>query len=119
MEAIKVANEMRRVIGCIRKKREELTTLADDRATAYGTYEKELAKTLIQLKNGVPMQLGDELIENPPASTAERIARGICYKEKIEMEKTDALYKNGMAELKAMLGELNAMQSIFRYLEEA
>ncbi len=77
-------------------------------------YEKSLAKTIIQLKNGKEMELEGEKIQNPPATIMEKIARGICYQEKMNADLADITYKSTIVKIQTIQAELNAYQSLFK-----
>jgi len=48
----------------------------------------------------------------------EKIAKGICYQEKLNMELAEAQYKNAIVGMSAIQAELNGFQSIYRHLEQ-
>ena len=99
------------------KGRAELSRRANEKATSLGEYEKKIGITTMQLRNGVTMNLEGIEIVNPPATSIDKIARGICYKEKITAELREAEYKNAIVGMSALQAELSALQSIFRYQE--
>jgi len=118
MELIKIAELIESKIKTLERGRHELEPRAKAKAEAIANYEKALAKKLIQLKNGITFQLDGETIENPPATLSEKIARGLCYDEKIKSELAEAQYKNAVIGLQTIQAELNGLQSINRYLSE-
>ena len=89
-----------------------------DKAVSIGEYEKVLAQTLIQLKNGKAMKLGEDEIVNPPATITVQIAKGICFKEKIAMELAESKYKSAVVGLEAVKTTIVALQSILKYTDE-
>ena len=117
MEIVEVANQIQTKIRQLELGRDIIKERAREKAEAIGEYEKEIAKTLIGLKNGKEFILEGETIKNPPASITEKIARGICYQEKINAEMKDAEYRNAVIGMQAIESEMNAYQSIFRHLE--
>ena len=64
------------------------------------------------------MDIEGEVIKDPPATALEKIAKGICYKEKLEMDKADAEYKSLITYIDIVESQLNGWQSINRYLSE-
>ncbi len=118
MELLKISQEIKNKIDLLAKGRAELSTRALAKAEAVSDYDRMLAKTLIALKNGVEFVLDEETIISPPATITEKIARGICWKEKLEQEKAEALYRNASLGLSSLMSELSALQSILKYLEE-
>ena len=73
---------------------------------------------LIQLKNGKEFEFEGEKIKSPPASIMEKIAKGICFQEKLNMELAEAQYKNAIVGMSAIQAELNGYQSIYKHLEQ-
>jgi len=118
MDIQTVAAEIREKIDRLRDGRKDLARRADNKANAIGEYEKHLAIVLIGLRNGKEYVLDGVAIKDPPVTIAERIARGICYQEKINAEKAEAEYRNAIAGMSALEAELNGLQSINRYLAE-
>ena len=115
MELTDVSKKIEIYIDLLSKGRSELQERSKRRAETIAEYEKDLAITIIKLKNGVMMTLETEQILLPPASTAEKIARGICWKEKLAMEQSDAEYRNAIAGMRALEAQLNGYQSIYRH----
>ena len=87
---------------------------AYNKAEQLALYEMALARTMIQLKNGKEMELEGEKILNPPATILEKIARGICYKEKLSADLTDTTYKCRIVKIQTVQAELNAYQSLYK-----
>lgn len=118
MELIKVAELIEQRIRLLERGRQTLQERAERKAETIATYEKRIAVVMIELKNGVEMMWEEQTIKNPPATLIEKIARGICWQEKLEMEKCEAEYRNAIAGLSCIQAELNGFQSINRFLEE-
>jgi len=118
MEITKVANEIENKINQIEQDSKHLKSRAEAKAETIGIYEKVLAKCLIGLKNGKQYTLEGEIIQNPPATITEKIAKGLCWQEKIEMDKAETLYKNTIEWLRCLQAELNGWQSIYRHLSD-
>ena len=118
MEIIKVSEQIELKIKTLEKGRALLQERATNKAETDALYDKAMARTLIQLKNGVKFTLDDQVIENPPASYCEKIARGICWKEKLAANLAESEYKNAIEGLRCIEAELNGWQSINRYLQD-
>jgi len=116
MEIIEIAEEIERHIKLLEVGRKDLQRRSDKRADAIGAYEKQIGITMMKLKNGISFILEDVEIINPPTTTTEKIARAICFKEKIDMEKADTEYKLAVKGLDCIQAELNGYQSINRHL---
>jgi len=117
-EILQIAQQIQSKITLLEKGRLLLSERADAKATTMGMYDKKLAVTIMKLKNGVEMTLEDETIKDPPTTIVDKIARGICYQEKIDMELATAQYKNATEGLSCIQAELNGLQSKNKYLSE-
>jgi len=107
MEIIEIAKKIEEKIKLLEKGRQTLAIKAKEKAEAIAEYDKKMAKTIIQMKN-----------EGMPITLIERIAKGICWKEKLAKELAEAEYKNATVKMEAIMAELNGYQSINRYLEK-
>lgn len=117
-DVLLIAHEIEAKIKEIDQARKLLGKRAKRKSEAISEYDKQLAITIIKIKNGEVMEFEGKLLLKLPAVTYEKIARGICWKEKLELETAEALYKNVIVTLQALQAELNGYQSIFRYLED-
>ena len=117
MEAIDVAKKIESKISMISKMRGQLADRAERKSIAISTYEKILAITMIKLKNGEEMILEGQLIINPQATILEKIAKGLCWKEKLELELAESSYKSLITNLDCIQAELNGLQSINKHLD--
>ena len=118
MDVITIAKKMYDRIIALSKARDQMESLAQMKAHTISSYERVLAITIIKLRNTEPVELEGKTILDPPVTIMERIARGVCYKEKLEMEKADAMYKAEITCMNALQAELNGLQSINKYLGE-
>lgn len=119
LDVITISDAIQDKIKLLEKMRKELRVRAENKANTSAEYEKAIAITLIGLKNSKQYLIDGEAIQNPPASIMDKLARGICYKEKLEMEKADGLYKSLISNMHCVQAELNGWQSINRHLSEA
>ena len=118
MEIISISNEIEKKIKALEQGRKILKERAEQKAQTLAEYERKLAVTIISLQNGQSFELDGQYVKEPPATTTEKIARGICWKEKLDMEQAEAGYKAGIVSMQSLEAELNGYQSIFRYLSE-
>lgn len=118
MELIKIADLIHNKINLLSKGRGIVRSRAIKKAQTSSQYDKELALTIIRLKNGERLELEGKTIENPPATLSEKIAKGIVWENKLEAEKAEALYKAAITNMNSLTTEVNALQSLLRYLEE-
>lgn len=114
---IKVARRIEDCIQRLDKGENALKDAASARAVALAEYDGELGVTLIKLRNGVPMTCRGESIKDPPASTSDKIAKGICEDAKMKLELAEAHYKVVMSKMDGIKAKLNGWQSIYRRLD--
>jgi len=117
MEIIKIQEKIEQSISNIQIARKLLREMAVNKARNIAEYEKSVAITILRLKNNDLKQMHGLPCENLPATLIEKVARGFCFKEKLESEQADAEYKMGIEGMKALEAELNGYQSILRYSE--
>lgn len=118
MEIQIVAQEISKKIKLLEEGRNILTTKAQAKANTIANYDRAFAKTLIKLNNGVEFEIDDVKIQNPKTILIDKITKGICWKERLDMELADAEYKNAISCLDCLKTELNGYQSINRHLSE-
>src|SRR4030043_1410856 len=80
-------------------------------------FEKKYAKTLIQLKNGVEFELDGVKIKDPPAASVKEIAKGICFKEKVNMDKAELLFRGLMKTIDILTTQMDGLRSQNKNLE--
>lgn len=121
MEVIQVAEQIEKKIRLLEKARAKLKMYAEQKAETLIEYEKKLAITMIQLKNGIEFNLDSEgekvIVKYDSVSTAKDYAKAVCHKEGIKMELAEALYKNCVIQIETIQAEMNGYQSIFRYFD--
>jgi len=117
MEVIEIANQITQkikeidlTIGLIKERGEE-------QARTKVEYEKQIAITIVGLRNGKEYRLDNEIIEKPPVTLIEKIAKGICMKTSLEAELSDVSYKNSIRGIEGLKAQLMGYQSIYRHLE--
>lgn len=117
MDHIIIAESIQKKIKEIDEIRREIKERGEQKAQAVSEYDKRIAIILIELKNGRKFLLENQEIENPPVSIMEKIAKGLCWEEKLEMEKAEANYRSVISNLEAVKNQLSALQSLNKYLE--
>lgn len=118
MELQKISSLIIDRVSLLAQGRKELKTRAERRAQTTALYEKELAKTIIKLRNGEEMLLDNEVVRDVPITVLEKISKGICWENKIKMDEADMFYKNASVGLNSLMSEVNALQSLLKYQEE-
>lgn len=117
MHVTDIADKINDKIKLIEQLRTELETKGREKAQSIMEYEKAIAVTMIRLKNGEQLNIDNRAICKPVASITEKIARGICWREKLRSEQAECSYKATITSIQAVQAELNALQSIYRHLE--
>lgn len=93
------------LIDKLNKLGSRLLSLSDEKAGTIAAYEKRMAKEIVELKaNGHPVTL------------VEKLAKGKCAKESIEMHTAEAMYKTTMTLIQITMAQLNALQTKSKYL---
>ena len=101
-------------ISLLEKCRGQLQSRAEERARAISDYDKALAVTMLKMSNGQVMELDGNKIENPKTTVIEKLAKGYCWKERLEMEKAESMYKSLITAINCVQAELNGLQSVNR-----
>lgn len=117
MQTTKYADKIEEKIKLLEIGREKLLDSAKFKAETIGQYDKKLAIVLIKLKNGEQLSLDGNVIKDPPATLAVKIANGICWEECIQMELATAEYKVNISKMQAVEAELNGYQSANKWLD--
>jgi predicted translin family RNA/ssDNA-binding protein len=117
MELIKIKDEIDKKIKELDKARSHLREKAEQKAVKIAKYRKKLAITIFKLQNNDIEEFEGNPIIKLSVTLIPMMARGICWQEKMEMEKAEAIYKAIITDIEAIKAQLNGYQSIFRYLE--
>ena len=119
MELIKVSEKITQKIDLLEKGRHQLQVRAEAKALSTATYDRELAKSILMLKNNEEEIIWQgEKIKNIPVTILEKVAKGLCWKAKLEAEKNDLMYRNACIGMVALEQEISALQSIYRFQSE-
>lgn len=118
MEITQVAELIEAKIKLLEIGRKELQIRAEARSQANAEYERKLAQTILMLRSGEEVTWGGEKIKDLPTTLIEKVARGICDREKLNLELKESEYRNAIIGLQTIQAELNGLQSVFRYLDE-
>jgi hypothetical protein len=120
MEAIDVSNSIEEKISQLEKGTARsgiLDKAKDEKAQTIAEYDKCLAIKILEIRSGKEMMFeGLQVKKDLPANLVEKIAKGICWQERLAMEAADANYKNTVTRIGAVEAMLNGYQSIFRHL---
>ena len=116
---VEVAQQIQAKIDEITAIRGIIKARGNDKARAIAEYDKALAMAIWDMRQGVPVELDGKTIENPPSTLIERLAKGVCWQEREKMETAEAMYKSAVSYLDSTCAQLNALQSLNRYLDRA
>lgn len=116
-DLVDIGNQILEKINTLEKAKGELIKRGNEKAMAIAEYDKQMAITIVSLKNGVQMILHGQNIENPPATIIDKIARGICYAERLAMEEADSSYKALITGINVTQAQLNGLQSLNKHLD--
>lgn len=118
METVSISKKIQDRIAQLDALKDTLGTLAQRKAQASAEYEKSIALTIVGLRNGKEYELDGQVITEQPTTVAEKVARGICWKEKLAADSAESAYKNAITTIGLTESQLNGYQSINRYLGE-
>jgi hypothetical protein len=121
VELIQIKEEIEKKIRALELGRQVVTVRAEAKATAIAKLEKSLAVMVIRLKNLGSDEIvefeGEEIKGPPPTTLVERIAKGMCWKEKLEAEEAEGRYKAAISGMESLRAELNGLQSINKHFD--
>ena len=118
MEALTIAKEIESKIEELELLKVELPKAIYAQGKASANYDKQLALTIVKLRAGAEIEFEGRMVKDPPVTILERIAKGICYKEALDMDTAEGKLKSIDSAIKVTMAQLNGFQSINRYLAE-
>ena len=118
MDLITIRNKIEENLKLLRATSRELKIRSKDKAEAIGNYEKKIAVTMLKLRQGQVVELDGEEVAYSVTTGLDKIAKGVCYKESIALDLAESAYKNAVIGIQTVQVEINALQSILRYMEE-
>ena len=104
-------------ILALKKAVNTLLTRATDKADALGAYEKKLAITMLELKNGKVIDFEGTEVSFSSATGLEKIAKGVCYKESIALDLAESKFRSLQIDINSYQTVINALQSQLKYIE--
>lgn len=85
---------------------------AEEKAITISNYEKEIAVTILKIKNGAITEFEGNKIGNLPANLIPIVAKGICFRENFDREMGESGYKGLIVQIEAHKAVLNGYQSM-------
>ena len=101
----------------LEQEREKLAHAAASRAIAISNYDRAVALTILKLKNKMILKFDEIDVGATPVSVQEKVAKGICWRERLKMEEAEGVYKSIVSNIDSIKAELNGLQSINRHLQ--
>lgn len=118
MTPLDVADQIHRKIDDLDKAKNELKKRSEKKAETSANYDKAVAIVLIGLRNGKPYEMNGVSIADPPATIMDKVARGICWQEKLNMDLAEGEYKSLITGIEMIQSQLMGWQSINKFLSE-
>lgn len=118
IEVIEVSKQIEKRIELLALARKGLAERASLKAVTIADYDKAIAITLIKLREGVEIEFEGHKIKGLPVSVMEKIAKGMCWQERLVMEEAIAGYSVAVSGMRSLEVELQGYQSIYRHLSE-
>ena len=116
-QPLDVALAIEAKIEIMERERPRLSEIAREKALTAGEYEKQLAITLIQLKNASIEEWNGLPVGKIPASIMSKVAQGIANEYKIKADVAESAYKAHVLKLDSIKVEMNGLQSIYKHLD--
>lgn len=119
MKITNIAERITQKITELEHYKNNIKKLGDAKDIESANYEKQLAKTIIKIRNGAEIEIDGQRISNPPVSIIEKIAKGACWSEKLRMDSAETAYKANQSMVSIAESQLNGYQSIFKHMAVA
>ena len=104
-------------IEMISNEANKIEAAARDKANTLANYEREIAITILKIKNGAIPEFEGQPINNLAANLIPVVAKGICYNECFEREMGEANYKGLIVRIDALKAQLNGYQSLNKTMQ--
>ena len=117
MEITRISEKIIQLSDELGRAKKSIRDRVIEKAETKAKYDQVLALTIIRLKNETITEFEGEKFDKIAVSNIETIAKGICWKEKLEFEKAEGLYKSAISYIEATTTQLQGYQSIFRHLD--
>ena len=119
MELLKVAKLIEDKIKLLEAGRKELKERAENKAKTSSTYDKQLARNILMLKNSDEEILWqDQKFTKLPVTLVEKVAKGFVFQEAMDRDLADLQYRNACIGMNSLQAEISALQSINKHLGE-
>lgn len=116
-DILTTAAKIEYVINEISTEADKIEQAATEKAATQADYEKEIAVTILKLKNGAITDFEGQSIKNLAANLIPIVAKGICYKASFDREMGEVQYKSLIVKIEALKAQLNGYQSLNKTMQ--
>ena len=118
MDVYEISKEIRAKVKLLETGRNLMKERSKLKAETMAEYEKEIAITILKLRNGVEMKFEGQVIVKTPVTVLDKIAKGICWRERLAMDMADNEFRAAIIGMKAIETEMTGLQSINKYFDK-
>lgn len=118
MELIDIVNKINEINKRLEASIKIVEQRSKDKATSIAEYRKQIAITILKIKNKTITEWEGQEINVTAASSIEKIANGICWKEKLKADEAENMYKAAITNVSSLQSMLNGYQSINRHFSK-
>ena len=101
----------------IEKLSDRIEQAALEKANYIANYDRQIAVTILKLKNGLIPEFDGVEVKNLAANLIPIVAKGICYQESFHREMGENNYKGLITQIEAHKAVLNGYQSLFKVMQ--
>lgn len=116
-DIITTVQKIENKIKALELEREDLIEAGIEKSNAIAAYDRELAITILRLKNGDIAEFEGQSCSKLPATLIDKVAKGIIYQKMFDKEAAESVYKSKIVIMEAIRAELNAYQSVNKHIE--
>jgi hypothetical protein len=117
MDVQSTAYQINEKILEIEKLSDRIEQAALEKANCIANYDRQIAVTILKLKNGLIPEFDGVEVKNLAANLIPIVAKGICYKESLDREMGENNYKGLITQIEAHKAVLNGYQSLFKVMQ--
>lgn len=116
-DIITTVQKIENKIAELERERADLIDAGIEKANCIANYDKALAITILRIKNGDIAEYEGQSLNKLPAVLIDKIAKKIVYREMFDKEAAESVYKSKVVIMEAIRAEINAYQSVNKYIE--
>lgn len=117
MDVFTTRDKIELKISEIESERGKIIDAAIQKARAISEYDREIALTMLKIRNGVMTEFEGNKISNLAANLIPKVAQGVCWNECFNKEAADGVYRGIISNIEALKSQLNGLQSINKNFE--